>query len=85
MGLRDSGILAFFNLLHSFKNRFFCMNANSSPKIHFYVMEKFCDYFTLRPNDLNIILTYVLLDNFFFLNIYSFFMLGLWAINSKHI
>ena len=42
------------------------MNANSSPKIHFYVMEKFCDYFTLRPNDLNIILTYVLLDNFFF-------------------
>ena len=30
----------------------------------FYVMEKFCDFFTLRPSDLFITLTYVLMDNF---------------------
>ena len=29
-----------------------------------YVMEKFCDFFTLRAFDLNTILTYVLMDNF---------------------
>ena len=32
--------------------------------MHFYDMEKFCDFFTLRPSDLNITLTYVLMDNF---------------------
>ena len=30
----------------------------------FYVMEKFCDLFTLRPSDLITTLTYVLMDNF---------------------
>ena len=33
-------------------------------KCHFYVMEKFCDFFILRPSDLFIKLTYVLIDNF---------------------
>ena len=33
-------------------------------KCHFYVMEKFCDFFTLRPSDLITTLTYVLMDNF---------------------
>ena len=32
--------------------------------MHFNVMEKFCDFFTFRPYDLNTILTYVLMDNF---------------------
>ena len=32
--------------------------------MHFNVMEKFCGFFTLRPFDLNTILTYVLMDNF---------------------
>ena len=32
--------------------------------MHFYDMEKFCDFFTLRPFDLNITFTYVLIDNF---------------------
>ena len=31
--------------------------------MQFYDMEKFCDFFTLRPYDLNITLTYVLMDN----------------------
>ena len=29
------------------------------PKIHFYVMKKFCDFFYLRSSDLNTTLTYV--------------------------
>ena len=33
-------------------------------KCHFYVMEKFCDLFILRPSDLITTLTYVLMDNF---------------------
>ena len=33
-------------------------------KCHFYVIEKFCDFFTLGPSDLITILTYVLMDNF---------------------
>ena len=32
--------------------------------IHFYVMEKLFDSFTLRPSDLNTTLTFVLMDNF---------------------
>ena len=33
--------------------------------MHFYVMQKFCDFFTLRFSDLNTAtLTYVLMDNF---------------------
>ena len=32
--------------------------------MHVYVMEKLCDFFTLVPSDLNITLTYVLMDNF---------------------
>ena len=32
--------------------------------MHFYVMEKFCDFFTLRSSDLNTTLTYVLMDYF---------------------
>ena len=32
--------------------------------MHFYVMEKIRDFFTLRPSDLNTTLTYVLMDNF---------------------
>ena len=32
--------------------------------MHSYVMEKFCDFITLRPSDLITALTYVLLDNF---------------------
>ena len=32
--------------------------------MHFYIMEKFCDSFTLRPSDLNTTLTYVLMDKF---------------------
>ena len=31
---------------------------------HFYVMEKFCDFFTLWTSDLSTTLTYVLMDNF---------------------
>ena len=31
---------------------------------HFYIIEKFCYFFTLRPSDLNTTLTYVLMDNF---------------------
>ena len=52
-----------------------CMNANTIKtqffyeiiyelKCHFYVMEKFCDFFTLRPSDLITTLTYVLIYNF---------------------
>ena len=33
-------------------------------KCHFYVMEKFCDFFTLRPSDFITTLTYVHMDNF---------------------
>ena len=29
-----------------------------------YVIEKFCDFFTLRPSDLITTLTYILMDNF---------------------
>ena len=32
--------------------------------MHFYIMEKFCDFFTLRPSNLNTTLTCVLMDNF---------------------
>ena len=32
--------------------------------MHFYVMEKFCDFSTLRPSGLNTTLTYVLVHNF---------------------
>ena len=32
--------------------------------MHLYVMEKLCDFFTLRSYDLNTTLTYVLMDNF---------------------
>ena len=32
--------------------------------MHFYVMENFCNLFTLRPSDLNTTLTYFLMDNF---------------------
>ena len=32
--------------------------------MHFYDKEKLCDFFTLRPSDLNTTLTYVLMDNF---------------------
>ena len=32
--------------------------------MHLSVMEKFCDFFTLRPFDLNTTLIYVLMDNF---------------------
>ena len=32
--------------------------------MHFYVLEKIRDFFTLRPSDLNTTLTYVLMDNF---------------------
>ena len=35
------------------------------PKMHFYVIEKLCDFFTLRPSDLNTTLTYALFYNFF--------------------
>ena len=51
-----------------------CMNANIKKthfflkyydlKCHFYVMEKFCIFLTLRPFDLITSLTYVLMDNF---------------------
>ena len=34
-------------------------------KCHFYVMEKFCDFFTLSPSDLVTTLAYLLMDNFF--------------------
>ena len=33
-------------------------------EMSFYVMEKFYDFFTLRPFDLIITLTYILIDNF---------------------
>ena len=33
-------------------------------KCNFYVIEKFCDFFTLRTSDLITPLTYVLMDNF---------------------
>ena len=33
-------------------------------KGHFYVMERFCDYFTLRFNDLITTLNYVLMETF---------------------
>ena len=60
-----------------------CMNANIMKihffheiilydlKCHIYVMEKFCDCFSLRPYDLSTTLTYVLMHNFspFFFNI----------------
>ena len=36
----------------------------SDLKCDSYVMEKFCDVFTLRPSDLITILTYVLMNNF---------------------
>ena len=32
--------------------------------MHFYIMEKYCVFFTLRPSDLITALTYVLMDNF---------------------
>ena len=32
-------------------------------KCHFYIIMKFCDFFTLRPFDLITTLTYVLMDN----------------------
>ena len=32
--------------------------------MHFYFMEKLCDFFSLRRFDLNTTLTYVLMDNF---------------------
>ena len=32
--------------------------------MHFYVMEKFCDFFALRLYDLITTLTYELMDNF---------------------
>ena len=38
------------------------MNANMNAKMHFYVMEKFTDFFTLRPSDLSTTLTYVLMN-----------------------
>ena len=49
-----------------------CMNANFMKsedtiydlKCHFYVMEKFCDFFTLRPSDLITTLTNVLSTTF---------------------
>ena len=44
-----------------------CMNASimkTQFEMHFYVMEKFCVFFTLRPSNLNTTLTYVLIDNF---------------------
>ena len=31
--------------------------------MHFYVMENFCDFFTVRLFDLNTTFTYVLIDN----------------------
>ena len=37
---------------------------NIRPEIYLFIMEKFCDLFTLRPSDLIITLTYVLMDNF---------------------
>ena len=33
-------------------------------KCHFYIIEKFCDFFTLRHSDQNTTLTYILMDNF---------------------
>ena len=33
-------------------------------KCNFFVMEKFCDFFTLRNADLITTLTYILMDNF---------------------
>ena len=42
-----------------------CMNKN-------YVMEKFCDFFTLRPFDLIITLTYVLMETFVLVLFYSY-------------
>ena len=33
-------------------------------KRHFYAIEQYCDFFTLRPSDLNKTWTYVLMDNF---------------------
>ena len=34
------------------------------PKMLFYVIEKLCDFFSLRPSDLNTTLTYARMDNF---------------------
>ena len=36
------------------------------PKLYFYVMEKFCDFFTLRPSDLNTTFICILMDNYCF-------------------
>ena len=33
-------------------------------KLHFYVLERFCDFFACSPSDENTTLTYVLMDNF---------------------
>ena len=32
--------------------------------MHFYVIEKICNFFTLLTSDLNTTMTYVLMDNF---------------------
>ena len=63
-------------LAHSFMDRFwwkFLWMLNKDiislnhiwPKVHFYVMKKFCYFFTLRPSDLNTTWTFALMDNFF--------------------
>ena len=33
-------------------------------KYHFYLLQRLCDFFTLRPSDLFTILTNILMDNF---------------------
>ena len=45
------------------KTQFFSLKF-IRPKMYFYFIEKFSDYFTLRPSNLNITLTYVIMDNF---------------------
>ena len=40
------------------------MNSQFCHNCHFYDMEKFCDFFTLRPSYLITFLIYVLMDNF---------------------
>ena len=43
-------------------------------KLNFYIMEKFCDFFTLRPSDLFTNFTYIFMHNFCpcFLDLYTF-------------
>ena len=49
-------------------------------KCYFFVLEQFCDLFTLRPSDLITTFTYVLMDNFcpyfFFILIKTFKLNG---------